>query len=148
MQNVPKGMSLYSSNATSDEGKKFTGTLWHNNTGKNPMLCRINATCNTYTMTNNFNSDETCASLERLQKKYAALEAEHQRVARKYQQTKMLLCVFNTIFDIEGTESEKLARMHTLHSKTRHLFTKRPRDQTSTEENDAKKARKATSISG
>lgn len=145
IHNIPKGMTLLSSDATSDEDRKFSGII-RANIGKNPMTCLINATCNAYTMTNNFSNEKTLTTLEALEKKYAHLKEEHLRTSRKYRISKVLLKEFVDIMDAECSGDDKYTQVCRLHSKVGGLFiSKRERDdQTVHDEGEGKKKAKHT----
>ena len=138
IRGIPKGMTLRSSDATSDEERKFSSII-RANIGKNPMTCHINATCNAYTMTNNFSNEKTLTLLEVLEKKYAQLEEEHLRTSRKYRVSKVLLKEFVDIMDAEDKDADKYTQVCRLHSKVGGLFiSKRERDEALHEEGKKK----------
>lgn len=141
LRSIPSGMTLRQSNATSDEGRKYNGTLaMRSASTTNPMMCQINATCNSYTMTNNFSNEETLESLNNLKKQHKKLEEEHQRVLRKYHATKILLKQFVDIVDKETHENDKYAQITQLHAKISPLFAnKRERDDSNNDDLPKKK---------
>lgn len=137
---IPKGMTLCRSETTMGEkDQKISGVI-HASLGKNPLMCRIDATCNSYTMTNHFSSEETLSLLETREQEYALLKEEHERLSRKYRVSKMLLKEFFDIMETTNTtESDKYRQVARLHSKMGSLFVSKREREEDVEENDKKK---------